>query len=111
MPDKRAERLRIAIKVRSHRQRRREQRDSPAPVPKPAFVVQRDRAADPKVQRNHHQVKGEDLDCLPIPEQGIQQILRPEKTLIDLPNAHPHPPQKQDRIDTRDSNRIRSYGG
>jgi hypothetical protein len=28
-----------------------------------------------------------------------------------LPNAHPHPPQKQDRIDTRDSNRIRSYGG
>ena len=71
--------------------------------------MQRHRAADPEIERDDDQVKGEDLDRLAVAEEWIQQLLGSEKSLIHLANTNPHTPQEQAGIEDGDDDRVCSH--
>jgi hypothetical protein len=70
--------------------------------------MQRYRSADEEIKRNYDQMEGEDLDCLPVSEERIQQFLGLAKPLIYLADANPHSRQKQGAVQDRDNDRVPS---
>ncbi len=100
--DEPPEGLRVAVEERGDRQRRREQRDPAAPVPERALVRDGPRTEHEQVERDDHDVQGEEADRQRVGEQRVEQPLRMPPRLEDLPDPDPQPPAQQRDVDRAD---------